>query len=124
MKRITAMLAPLTFLVLAAVPGQAAEMKDMPDMKKMPDMKMGAGKMATEQAHKGQGTVNSVDAKAGKVNLTHGAIATLKWPGMTMDFAVSDKQALAKLKAGQKVEFKVAEQSKGQYVITELAPVK
>ena len=124
MNRITAMLAPFAFLVLAALPGHAAEMKDMPDMKKMPDMKMDAGKAAPEQAHKGRGTVNGVDAKAGKVNLTHGPIATLKWPGMTMDFAVSDKQALAKLKPGQKVEFKLVEKTKGQYVITEIAPAK
>jgi len=102
MKRITANIAAFAFLALAALPVQAAE----------------------SQAHKGQGTVNRVDANAGKVNLTHGPIPSLKWPGMTMDFAVKDKQALAKLKAGQKVEFKVAEQSKGQYVITEIAPVK
>ena len=118
MTRIAAMVAPFAFLVLAALPGQAAEMKDMPDMK------MDAGKTSPEQAHKGRGTVNGVDAKAGKVNLTHGPIASLKWPGMTMDFAVSDKQALAKLKPGQKVEFKLVEKTKGQYVITEIAPAK
>lgn len=124
MKRITATLAPLAFLAFAVLPVHGAEMKDMPGMKGMGDMKMDAGKTAVDQGHRGQGTVNSVDAKAGKVNLTHGPIATLKWPGMTMDFAVSDKQALAKLKTGQKVEFKVAEQAKGQFVITEIAPAK
>ena len=124
MKPINVILAPLTWLSLATAPAPAAEMKDMPGMKGVGDMKMDAGKPTALQAHKGQGTVNSVDAKAGKVNLTHGPIATLKWPGMTMDFAVSDKQALAKLKTGQKVAFKVAEQTKGQFVITEIAPVK
>lgn len=79
---------------------------------------------AEGDAHKGQGTVNRVDINAGKVNLTHGPIPTLKWPGMTMDFVVKDKQALGKLKAGQKVEFKVVEQPKGQYAITEIAPAK
>ncbi len=118
MKRITVTLAPFAFLALAALPVHGAEMKDMPGMK------MDAGKAAADQAHKGQGTVNSVDAKAGKVNLTHGPIAALKWPGMTMDFAVSDPQALAKLKPGQKVEFKLVEKTKGQYVITEIAPEK
>jgi Cu(I)/Ag(I) efflux system membrane fusion protein len=124
MKRINATLAPLAFLAFAALPVHGADMKDMPDMQHTPGMKMDAAKTAVDQGHRGHGTVNSVDAKAGKVNLTHGPIATLKWPGMTMDFAVSDKQALAKLKAGQKVEFKVAEQSKGQYVITEIGPAK
>ena len=124
MKRINATLAPLAFLAFAALPAQGADMKDMPDMKHTSGMKMDSGKAAVDQGHRGQGTVNSVDTKAGKVNLTHGPIATLKWPGMTMDFAVSDKQALAKLKAGQKVEFKVAEQTKGQFVIVEIPPVK
>jgi Cu/Ag efflux protein CusF len=43
---------------------------------------------------------------------------------MAMNFAVSDRQALAGLKPGQKVEFKLVEKTKGQYVITEIAPVK
>ena len=102
MKRLTATLAALAVLALTVLPVHAGE----------------------SAAHKGQGTVNSVDVKAAKVNLTHGAIPSLKWPGMTMDFAVKDKQALANLKPGQKVEFKVAEQTKGQFVITEIAPVK
>jgi Cu/Ag efflux protein CusF len=108
----------LAFLVLAALPANAAETKSMPEMK------MDTGGSAQGQVHKGQGTVNRVDEKAGKVNLTHGPIATLKWPGMTMGFTVSDRQALAGLKPGQKVEFKLVEKTKGQYVITEIAPVK
>lgn len=101
MKRIKVSLAAFALLMLAALPVQAES-----------------------QAYKGEGAVNSVDVKAGKVNLTHGPIAGLNWPGMTMDFAVKDKQVLTRLKPGQKVEFKVSEQSKGQYVITEIAPAK
>jgi hypothetical protein len=37
----------------------------------------------------GTGTVNSVDASGHKINLTHGPIPALGWPGMTMDFAVA-----------------------------------
>lgn len=102
MKLITSAIAAFTLLVLAASPIHAAE----------------------SAAHKGQGTVNRVDANAGKINMTHGPIPSLKWPGMTMDFTVKDKQALAALKAGQKVEFKLSEQSKGQFVITEIVPAK
>jgi Cu(I)/Ag(I) efflux system protein CusF len=118
MKRIALSVSPLAFLVLAALPANAAETKSMPEMK------MDTGNSAQGQVHKGQGTVNRIDEKAGKLNLTHGPIATLKWPGMTMNFTVSDRQSLAKLKPGQKVEFKLVEKSKGQYVITEIAPVK
>ena len=124
MKQITATIASLALLAFAALPAHPAEMKDMSGMKDMPDMKMDTGNSAQSQVHKGQGTVNRIDEKAGKVNLTHGPIATLKWPGMMMDFAVADKQGLAKLKPGQKVEFKLVEKTKGQYVITEIAPAK
>jgi Cu/Ag efflux protein CusF len=102
MNRITANIAAFAFLVLASWSIHAAQ----------------------GDAHKGQGTVNRVDANTGKINVTHGPIPGLKWPGMTMDFAVKDKQGLAKLKAGQKVEFKVVEQPRGQYVVTDIAPAK
>src|SRR6266404_1822195 len=124
MKHMTATAVVSALLACAASPTQAAEMKDMSGMKDMPDMKMESGKQAAQRDHKGEGTVNSVDAKSGKVNLSHGPIQTLKWPAMTMDFAVRDKQRLAKLKPGQKVEFRVVEQPKGQYLITDIEPKK
>ena len=43
---------------------------------------------------------------------------------MTMDFAVKDRQALARLTPGQKVNFMVIEQPKGRYVISEISPAK
>lgn len=79
---------------------------------------------ADNRVHRGQGTVNQVDAAASKVNMTHGPIQTLKWPGMTMNFVVKDKRLLDGLKSGQKVDFSLAEQAKGQYVITQIAPAK
>lgn len=79
---------------------------------------------ADSGVHQGQGTVNRVDAQAGKLNMTHGPIPSLKWPGMTMDFTVKDKRVLGGVKPGQKVEFKLSEQSRGQYVITDIAPAK
>ncbi|HEV2008324.1 MAG TPA: copper-binding protein, partial [Burkholderiales bacterium] len=105
MKLITATVVASALLACAALPARTADMKDMSGMKDMPDMKMEANKKAEKQDHKGEGTVNSVDTKAGKVNLSHGPIQTLKWPAMTMEFAVKDKQRLAKLKPGQKVTF-------------------
>lgn len=122
MKRFTATVASLALLALATLPAHAAEMKDMPGMKGTPGMKMDADKSAAGQAHKGQGTVNSVDAKAGKVNLTHGPIATLKWPGMTMDFQVKDNAVLKGVTPGQKVEFNIAQTGQSQFVITRITP--
>src|SRR5512146_3275878 len=112
MKRITVSIIPFALLILSSLPGQATEIKAMSGMA------IAAGKAATAQVHKGRGTVNRVDVNAGKVNITHGPIRSLNWPGMSMDFTVKDKQGLAKLKPAQKVEFKLAEQSRGQYVVT------
>lgn len=102
MRRMITVLSAVASLMLAGTPAQAAD----------------------SAAHTGQGTVNRVDANAGKVNLTHGPIPSLKWPGMTMDFTVKDKRVLGGVKPGQKVEFKLSEQSRGQYVITDIVPAK
>ncbi len=122
MKRIASIVAPLALLALAALPARAAEMKDMAGMKDIPGKKTEADKSAAGQAHKGQGTVNSVDAKAGKVNLTHGSIVTLKWPGGTMDFQVKNTAVLKGVAPGQKVEFDIVQAGPGEFVITRIAP--
>jgi Cu/Ag efflux protein CusF len=124
MKRIPAILALLTLLGLAAMPVLGAETKGPVPTKDVPRAKTDVPRAAAERTHGGQGTVNSVDTRAGTVKLAHGAIPSLNWPAMTMGFAVVDKQMLTKLKPGQKVEFKVVEKSKGQFVISEIAPSK
>lgn len=113
MKRNTFILIPLALLALTALPATAEERMVMPM----------DGKAVTE-SHQGKGTINSVDAKAGKINITHEPIASLGWDGMTMDFEVQDKAALANLKKGQKVTFQLVEARKGKYVISEIAAVK
>ena len=70
------------------------------------------------QAHRGQGTVTSVDPRAGSIEINHGPIATLKWPAMTMEFKASDKSMLQGLKPGQAVEFELSEDS----IIQRIAP--
>jgi len=122
MKATTSTAVSLALLVLATVPAHAAEMKDMSGMKDMPHMKTDARESAAGQVHKGQGTVNRVDEKSGKVNLAHGPIATLKWPGMTMDFQVKDKALLKGVTPGQNVEFDLVQAGPSQFVITRIAP--
>lgn len=116
MKRITATLASFAFLALATLPAHAADMKDMHGMK------MDAGKTAAEKTHKGQGTVNNVDAKAGKINLTHGPIPSLNWPAMKMDFQVKDMAVLKGVTPGQNVEFDIVQAGGSQFIITRIAP--
>lgn len=50
------------------------------------------------------GTVEAVDAAAGKITIAHGPVAELKWPAMTMNFKATPAQA-ASVQVGQKVRF-------------------
>lgn len=113
MKRTAYSFITLAMFALAALPAAAEDHA----------MTHKEGKVAV-QAHQGKGTINSMDAKAGKVNITHEPIASLGWSGMTMDFEVQDKALLANLKKGQKVTFKLVEARKGKYVISEINLVK
>lgn len=68
------------------------------------------------------GTVESVDAGAGKITIAHGPVEALKWPAMTMAFKASPEQVTS-VKAGQQVEFEF--ESKGMdNTITRIAPMK
>ena len=71
--------------------------------------------------HKGQGTVDSVDPKSGTVSLNHGAIPSLKWPAMTMEFKAANPSLLAGLKPGAPVSFEFVERQPGEWVITSIA---
>ena len=82
------------------------------------------GKMAASatQTHKVEGTFNQTNSN-GSVNITHGPVESLGWPGMTMDFQVKDKALLKGLKAGQKISFDIAKGASG-YVITAISIAK
>jgi multidrug efflux pump subunit AcrA (membrane-fusion protein)/Cu/Ag efflux protein CusF len=71
--------------------------------------------------HKAQGTVDAIDLKAGTVSINHGAVATLKWPAMTMEFKAANAGLLAGLKTGQPVSFEFVERQPGEYVVTSIA---
>jgi RND family efflux transporter MFP subunit len=71
--------------------------------------------------HKGQGTVDSVDPKAGTVSLNHGAIPSLKWPAMTMEFKAANPSLLNGLRPGVPVSFEFVERQPGEWVITSIA---
>ena len=47
------------------------------------------------------GTINSVDSETGMANITHGPIAEIGMPGMTMDFALAGGVDPAGLPVGQ-----------------------
>jgi Cu(I)/Ag(I) efflux system periplasmic protein CusF len=72
----------------------------------------------------GQGRLNGIDAAKRKLNITHGPIATLKWPGMTLDFGVAPGVDLRALKPGQKISFTLSRGADEVYVIDEIKPAQ
>ncbi|GLR77422.1 copper-binding protein (plasmid) [Azospirillum oryzae] len=70
------------------------------------------------------GTVNAVDPAKRLVNLSHGTIAALSWPAMTMDFMVAPGVDLKPVKPGDPVAFTVGKDAAGMYRIETLTPVK
>jgi Cu/Ag efflux protein CusF len=68
---------------------------------------LGLSHSAAQADAQGTGTINSVDADEGVVNITHGPIPALSWPEMTMDLPVTDGVDLAEINTGDEVRFHV-----------------
>jgi Cu/Ag efflux protein CusF len=49
-------------------------------------------------------------------------VATLKWPAMTMDFALANSAMLKDLKPDAPIAFEFVERGKGEWVITKITP--
>jgi Cu(I)/Ag(I) efflux system protein CusF len=81
---------------------------------------MSQHQMATQPAAKqeGVGVLKTVNAKAGKVQIAHEAIAALGWPPMTMWFVVHGPIP-QDLKSGDTVYFELVEVKK-QWVIVKI----
>ncbi len=73
--------------------------------------------------HQLHGVVNSVNAEAGRVNITHGPVESLKWPKMKMNFKAQDPAILNGLKPGMPVDFEIAKYGK-EYHVTKITPAK
>jgi RND family efflux transporter MFP subunit len=72
-------------------------------------------------SHQASGTLEAIDAKNGTVTVTHGPVASLAWPAMTMDFILANPGLVDKLKAGAPVDLEFVERGPGEWVITKLA---
>lgn len=79
----------------------------------------GAG---AQVGHQGSGRVDSIDMTAGELTLSHEAIASLKWPAMTMAFKVANHSLMAGLKPGDEVSFELVQRQPGEWVITRVSP--
>ncbi|HSN80283.1 MAG TPA: efflux RND transporter periplasmic adaptor subunit [Rhodoferax sp.] len=77
-----------------------------------------AASAARTVGHQASGTVDGVDLKDGTVSLSHGPVASLKWPAMTMEFKTANAALLQDLKPGAKVTVEFIERQPGEWVIT------
>jgi Cu(I)/Ag(I) efflux system membrane fusion protein len=73
--------------------------------------------------HQAEGTVDSIDLRAGTMSLNHGPVASLKWPAMTMEFKAANESLLKDLKPGAKVAIEFVERQPGEWVITRVKPL-
>ena len=85
----------------------------------------GAAKPASQlpaKTHAAEGTVEGIDLKSGVVNIAHGPVASLNWPGMTMEFKVKSPALLTGIKTGTRIGFEFVEQAKGEWVVVQVSP--
>lgn len=88
-------------MALASMVGGAALAADMPGMKME---QSGGAAVEKAQTHHAVGVVKALDAAKGTITLSHEAVASIKWPAMTMAFKAS-KDQLASVKTGERVNF-------------------
>lgn len=77
--------------------------------------------VATTGVHVGEGKVESVNAEA--ITISHGPIASLQWPPMTMGFGKPEPHAFADIKPGDKVHFEFKEGGPSGYALVKVQPV-
>jgi len=75
---------------------------------------------AAGTSHQAAGKLDAIDAKSGTVSITHGPVASLKWPGMTMDFTLANSGLIGSLKPGATIAFTFVERKPGEWVIVKL----
>ncbi|WP_448325939.1 copper-binding protein [Sulfitobacter sp. M13] len=73
-------------------------------------------KMVQADVEYSTGSIKKIDAKAGKVTISHGPLVNLDMPAMTMVFR-ADEVLIAKMAEGQDIEF-VADRVKGKLTVT------
>lgn len=69
--------------------------------------------------HRAEGVVKAIDGTT--LTISHGPVATLKWPAMKMDFVLANPSLGQGLQPGAEVSFEFVERGAGEWVITSLA---
>jgi Cu(I)/Ag(I) efflux system membrane fusion protein len=77
------------------------------------------GERGEKVGHQAQGILEALNDD-GTVSISHDPIPSLKWPAMTMDFALANAALAASIKPGSKVNFEIVERGEGEWVVTKL----
>jgi Cu(I)/Ag(I) efflux system membrane fusion protein len=85
-----------------------------------PQAKAQSKPQASAVSHRAEGTVEEIDTATNTLNITHGPVATLNWPGMTMEFKAANAALLQGLKPGDQIAFEFVERGQGEWVITSI----
>jgi len=110
-------------VVLLAASGSALAEGHMKGMSHADMQKMGHDS-STMQGHKAEGVLNSIDLANHKINLTHGPVKTLGWPGMTMNFSFKDAAILKGIQPGQKVAFEIVKEAPKRFYVSKITALK
>ncbi len=103
----------------AALSGLGGHVGSAPTEQKQPDTPVQPKNKHAAVGHRAQGTLNAVNAD-GTVNITHGPVESLDWPGMTMDFVPANSSLADNAKIGSAITFEIVERKPGEWVITRL----
>lgn len=112
-----------TAMILALAAGLSTELTGMAVSAETPPAPLRQFAQADAKPA-GVGTVNSVDAAKRKLMISHGPIAALQWPGMTMAFAVAPEIDLGAITPGAKIAFTLVRGADGAYVIDQIRPAE
>jgi Cu(I)/Ag(I) efflux system membrane fusion protein len=74
------------------------------------------------EAWRTRGRVIEVEVAKASVVIEHEAVPALKWPAMTMPFAVPDRTLLRSLRPGQRIEFGFNRLGDGEYALSDVKP--
>ena len=103
----------------ASKPGETVAI-DHHKMTEKAEGRTGASPAAATDLPQATGKINSIDAVAHKINVTHNPIKALGWPKMKMEFPVDKSVNLSGLKAGDSVTFTLKPRAEDDYSIVQL----
>lgn len=110
-------------LVVLLATSATAMAGDMSGMNHADMQNMGHASTAMK-GHKAEGVLNSIDLTNLKINLTHGPVKSLGWPGMTMNFSIKDAAILKGIQPGQKVAFEIVKEAPKKFYVSKITALK